>query len=196
MSKFYLLGDSIRGNYMPRVKAIFDAEYEANKDDVNYDKVEVYGPEENCRFADYTLNSLRFWYEDIRSADVIHWNNGIWDIYDCCGEGRAYTPLAEYLICLRRIYSILRRENPKAPIIFATTTPTNQTEQVNRDTPRYNAEAVKLLTKLGAYFDDLYSVVENRRAEYICSDNTHLSEDGAKACALSVVEAYKKYRAK
>ena len=68
MKNAVLLGDSIRISYQLTVKSLL-----AGKADVLY-------PEENCRWAGYTLNSLRYWLPNLpTNPDVIHWNNGIWD---------------------------------------------------------------------------------------------------------------------
>ena len=54
MKKILLLGDSIRLNYMPMVCKNL------------YGRAEVYGPEDNCRYAKYTLWCLSDWLQLLR----------------------------------------------------------------------------------------------------------------------------------
>ena len=69
MKKVTLLGDSIRLiGYGTRVPELLCNEYE------------VFQPDDNCRFAKYTLRMLFDYKEQIKGSDVIHWNNGLWDI--------------------------------------------------------------------------------------------------------------------
>ena len=58
MKKLVLLGDSIRENYGMRVKELMEGEYE------------VWQPDENCRFAAYTLRLIFDYQEQIKGADV------------------------------------------------------------------------------------------------------------------------------
>lgn len=69
MKKVLLLGDSIRMSYQPYVRDKLDG------------IAEVIGPEENCRFAKFTLWGLQTWITSEKKSDIIHWNNGIWDIF-------------------------------------------------------------------------------------------------------------------
>ena len=71
MKKIVLLGDSIRlWGYGTKVPQLLGEEYE------------VCQPEDNCRFVKYTLRGLFDWHDIIKDADVIHWNNGLWDCTD------------------------------------------------------------------------------------------------------------------
>ena len=76
MKKIVLLGDSIRMGYDKYVKEALA------------DVAEVYYPEENCRFAEYTLRYAHEWAGSIPrdDVDVVHWNNGLWDAIDY-GDG-------------------------------------------------------------------------------------------------------------
>ena len=71
MKKIVLIGDSIRMGYDKYVKEALA------------DVAEVYYPEENCRFAEYTLRfahewkSRGKWPDDI---DLVHWTVGLWDV--------------------------------------------------------------------------------------------------------------------
>ena len=63
MKKVVLLGDSIRlWGYGTKLSEVLGQDYE------------VCQPEDNCRFAKYTLRGLFDWQDIIKGADVIHWN--------------------------------------------------------------------------------------------------------------------------
>ena len=73
MKNILLLGDSIRMSYQPVVKEMLEG------------KANVYGPMDNGRWSGYTLNTLRFWLPQMPTPDIVHWNNGIWDMGDDYG---------------------------------------------------------------------------------------------------------------
>ncbi|MBQ5808205.1 MAG: hypothetical protein IIW21_00435, partial [Clostridia bacterium] len=79
MKNVFLIGDSIRYGAQPvspgygiYVKKMLEG------------KANVYYPNENCRFAQYTLRALYDWAKRLKKEniqiDVIHWNNGLWDV--------------------------------------------------------------------------------------------------------------------
>lgn len=55
----------------------------------------VWDPKDNCRFAKYTLWEMN----DYRkyNPDIIHWNNGIWDLFRKDFSDDVFTPKQEYL---------------------------------------------------------------------------------------------------
>lgn len=63
----------------------------------------------------------RFHQTEIKAADVVHWNNGLWDVCDIFGDG-AFSSLDEYMKNMLRIADILLEWGCK--VFFATTTPT------------------------------------------------------------------------
>ena len=75
MKQIILLGDSIRMQYQPVVGEKLA------------DIAAVSGPDENCRWSGYTLNSLRFWLPQLPSPDLVQWNCGLWDMGDDYQEG-------------------------------------------------------------------------------------------------------------
>lgn len=110
MKNVLLLGDSIRMLYQPKVKALLKG------------RANVFGPAENGRWSDYTLNSLRFWLPQMPDPDIVHWNNGFWDIGDNYQEGTSYTPIDEYERDMGRIVKVLRQLiSPDVKIIAALT---------------------------------------------------------------------------
>ena len=107
MKKVVLLGDSIRLiGYGKRVEELLG------------DQCTVWQPEDNCRFAKYTLRMLFDEQQNIKNADVIHWNNGLWDACDIFGDG-PFSPLEEYVENMLRIAQLLQSYGKK--VIFATT---------------------------------------------------------------------------
>lgn len=181
MKKVLLLGDSIRLNYMPMVCKNL------------YGRAEVFGPQDNCRFAKYTLCCLSDWLALCGGTpDIIHWNNGIWDITRF-QNNECLTPLEHYVEDLSRILKVLRQTGAK--IIFATSTPTREGNpiQFTADIARYNAAATRLMQNSGIQVNDLYSLVLPHIHEYICDDLVHLTKEGIKQVGnevTGVIEAY------
>lgn len=177
MKKVVLLGDSIRLiGYGKKVE-------ETLKD--SYD---VWQPEDNCRFAKYTLRMLFDYQDKIKGADVIHWNNGLWDACDIFGDG-PFTPLDEYKDNMLRIADILLSYGNT--VIFATTTPTHP-EYPYHDFERirlYNETIIPELQKKGVIINDLFGAMREHRTDGICEDQIHLNEFGIDICAERVLSA-------
>jgi len=68
MKRVLLLGDSIRMGYDSMVKELLS------------DKYEVLFPEDNGRFSSYTLWQMNQYFKNEGSFDLVHWNNGYWDM--------------------------------------------------------------------------------------------------------------------
>ena len=92
MKKLVLLGDSIRENYGMRVKELMEGEYE------------VWQPDENCRFAAYTLRYVGIWKAQLKCGDedMVHLNTGLWDCLTL-PDGLPHTDLVVYRDNLHRI---------------------------------------------------------------------------------------------
>lgn len=178
MKKLVLLGDSIR-----------QIGYGTKVPDLLSDICEVWQPSDNCRFSFYTLRNIRTWEENIDGADVIHWNNGLWDVSDRYGDG----PLVDADVYVETMLRIARILKTKAKtVIFATTTPVRPSAdgtENNEDIVRYNKLLVPKLCELGIVINDLHSVVSPHVDDYICDDNVHLSDAGINACAGAVADA-------
>ncbi len=179
MKKVILLGDSIRMmGYGPHIPALLGEEYS------------VWQPEDNCRFASYTLRMLFDYRAAIEGADIIHWNNGLWDTCDLFGDG-AFTPIEVYTDTLIRIAHVLREIAPQAPIIFATTTVPDPDmcghtwERIDA----YNKAAVAALAPMGVIINDLYPLVAGNTEQMICEDHIHLTEEGGRIVARQVADA-------
>ena len=156
---------------------------------------EVYYPNDNCRFAQYTLRYLYDWANsvDTKNIDVVHWNNGLWDVLRLHGD-EPLTPIDMYVEFLERIYKKLRLLFPNAKIIFALSTPVIEEwgnpnfMRYNKEIRDYNNAAQKLMEKLGVQVNDLYSVAE-QLGESFRSDWVHYNEEGSKLLADAVIKA-------
>ncbi len=178
MLKLLLLGDSIRLGYREAVAKELEGEFE------------VWSPEDNCRFAKYTLCHLRGWLDSWGEVpDVIHWNNGLWDTCVRYEEDGCFTSVEDYLRDMLKILRELKKLTPH--IIFATTTPPhpahpNQSAEV---IARYNAHIVPILREEGVIINDLNALVSDDLDKYICEDRLHLSEAGVELCGKAVADS-------
>ena len=184
MKKVVLLGDSIRLiGYGKKVPEMLGEEYQ------------VWQSEDNCRFVKYTLRCLFDWREDIKDADIIHWNNGLWDtstgLFD--DGGKPFTSEEEYVENMLRVAKELLKITPN--VIFATTTPVNPEYLYNSNEVicRYNGVLVPKLEAMGIRINDLHTIVASNIPEYICDDQLHLSEAGAQVCAEQVTRMIKEF---
>ena len=178
--KVTLLGDSIRMiGYGLEVPTLLGEEFD------------VFQPKENCKFAKFTFRGLFDWEKNMSGSQIVHWNNGLWDVCNLFGDG-LFTSEAEYVENMLRIADILIKRYDK--VIFATTTPVALENQYNSnsDIEKYNALIVPLLKEKGIIINDLYQLVASDIDKYICEDNIHLSEEGIKACAEQVADIIKK----
>ena len=184
MKKVVLLGDSIRLiGYGPLIPKMLGEDYT------------VFQSNDNCRFVKYTLRCLFDWREDIKDADIIHWNNGLWDtsigLFD--DGGKPFTDEEEYVKNMLRVASELLKITPN--VVFATTTPVHPDYPYNSNVviERYNAAIVPKMKEMGFKINDLHSFVAVDIPNNICEDQIHLSETGAKLCAEHVVRMIKEF---
>ena len=192
MKSIYLIGDSIRigsansPGYGIYVKEKMDG------------KCNVFAPSENCRFAQYTLRALCDWTGQIdpNEIDVVHWNNGLWDVLRLQGD-EPLTPIDVYVNMLERVYKKIKLLFPKAEIIFALSTPVIEKNapqgwmRYNAEIELYNNAAKELMNNLGVEINDLYSVAMRFDESYY-ADWTHFNEKGAKILADAVVKVVDK----
>ena len=179
MKKVVLLGDSIRLiGYGQRTAELLGSDYS------------VWQPEDNCRFAAYTLRMLFEYKAQLEGADVIHFNCGLWDMCDLFGDG-PFTPLEVYVEQMVRIAKILKTYAPV--VIFATTTPPSP-KMWGHDLDRvraYNAAAMAALEPLGILFDDLFTPVAEDIDRMISEDYLHASPYGVEILANRVADCIK-----
>lgn len=181
MKKITLLGDSIRLiGYGTKVPEMLGEEYE------------VFQPEDNCRFVKYTLRMLFDFKAQIEGSDVIHWNNGLWDIPTALfDDGEPFTSEEEYVVNMLRVAKELKKLGKR--VIFATTTPVHYEHPYNKNDviKRYNDLVVPKLQELGVEINDLNALVGQDIYKYICEDKIHLSQEGIGICSKQVVKAIK-----
>ena len=181
MIKVTLLGDSIRMiGYGQVVPALLGEDFD------------VFQPNDNCRFAKYTLRGLFDWEKQMTGTKIVHWNNGLWDICNLFGDG-LFTSESEYIENMLRIADLLIAKYDK--VIFATTTPVTAQNPYNKnaDIEKYNALIVPLLKEKGVIINDLYQLVSSNIDQYVRKDdNIHLTDEGIKVCADQVADIIKK----
>ena len=179
MKKIILLGDSIRLSYQNRVCELLGSDYT------------VWGPDDNCRFASYTLRMLYDYREQLKGADLIHFNCGLWDMCDLFGDG-PFTPMEVYVEQMVRIAKILKTYAPV--VVFATTTPPSP-EMWGHDMDRvraYNAAAMAALEPLGVLFNDLFTPVAEDIDRMISEDLLHATPYGVEILAHQVADLIRK----
>ena len=184
MKKITLLGDSIRQiGYGTKVPALLGEDYT------------VFPPEDNCRFAKYTLRGvLHEWKDDIAESDIIHWNNGLWDICDL-GDG-AFSSEEEYVANMVRIAKLLKQQ--AKVVIFATTTPvtSDNPDLKNERIKRYNDILIPKLQEMGILINDLFGLVYPHIETFIRNDDKiHLTDAGIDVCAKQVLNSIKEAEA-
>ena len=168
MKKIVLIGDSIRMGYDKYVKEALEG------------VAEVYYPEENCRFAQYTLRFLHEWKNKGKwpdDVDLVHWNVGLWDVGEIFGEEPMSSP-AHYAEMIERIDRRIRMLFPKAKVVFATSTAVRedgykgQFHRYNATIEQYNRIALDTLAGTETTINDLYAHTKEIAPE-CCSDMTH-----------------------
>ncbi|MBO5454237.1 MAG: hypothetical protein J6A69_09800 [Clostridia bacterium] len=194
MKNIFLIGDSIRFGAEPNSPG-----YGVYVKEKLEGKANVYQPDENCRFAQYTQRYIWEWTNSFKGEDidVVHWNNGLWDVLRLKGE-EPFTPVDMYVQVLERVYRMIKIFMPNAKIIFATSTAVveewadPQFMRYNKEIEEYNAAAVSLMESLGVEVNDLYSITKDFDNS-LHSDWVHYGEAGSKILADKVVEKIEKY---
>lgn len=179
MVKVTLIGDSIRAmGYGKIVPKLLGSDFE------------VFQPNDNCRFSKYTLRGLFDWSKQMQGTNIVHWNNGLWDICNLFGDG-PFTNEEEYIGNMLKIADILTNKYDK--VIFATTTPVRPENLYDKNSviERYNQIIVPKLCEKGVIINDLHSTVATDIYRYISEDTIHLTEEGSKLCAEQVAKIIK-----
>lgn len=173
-----LLGDSLRMGYQPVVSRLLEG------------KAEVNGPEENGRWAGYTLNSLRFWIEEMPKPDVVHWNCGLWDLGDDYELGRPFSLPEEYESAIERTIIVVNKLFPNAKLIMATTMPTyfHPADKVSE----YNDIIKRVASKYDVVINELFNIV-NDDMSLIGEDKMHLTDEGYEIVGAKVAKTISEY---
>jgi hypothetical protein len=197
MKKIFLIGDSIRyGIDETDGYRCGYGYYTARK---LLGEMEVFAPKENCRFLQYTLRYLHEWAKKEgvgADIDVVHWNNGLWDMLRLLGD-EPFTPLEAFGPLLIRVHSRIRQIFPNAKIIYALTTPVIESlsspdfTRRNEEIEAYNREAVRVLSPLGVTINDLYTPAKKLQDTYHY-DWVHFNEKGSDLLADHVIAAIRK----
>ena len=112
MKNIFLIGDSIRfgAESNPNYQTSYSPGYGVYVEEELKGQANVYMPNDNCRFAQYTLRYLYDWAKDIdcEKIDVVHWNNGLWDVLRINGD-EPLTPLDVYEKMLCRVCNMIKK---------------------------------------------------------------------------------------
>lgn len=196
MKNVFLIGDSIRygAHANPDYQTESSTGYGVYVEKMLNGVSSVYAPNDNCRFAQYTLRYLYDWTKgiDCEKIDVVHWNNGLWDVLRINGD-EPLTPIDVYERMLLRVHTALKKLFPNAKIIFALSTAVIE-EWARPDFIRYNSEIEKYnyaartaLEKSGAIINDLYTVSQALGKDFH-ADWVHFNDEGSKILARAVCD--------
>lgn len=180
MKRIMILGDSISIGYREIVKKTLNG------------RAEVVFPEENGRFIAHSEFMIHTWTAQLGKPDIVHWNNGLWDLLMYAPFEKPFTPIDEYIRRLAHMLVVLRSYTQN--VIWASTTPVTEYERrKNCFIEQYNAEASKLMEQKGVPVNDLYSLVLPRADEFVLPDHVHLTPAGYDACARAASAMIEKY---
>lgn len=188
MKNVILLGDSIRIGYCNYVKEELK------------DIAEVVFPDDNSRFTQYTFVNLFSWLalvDNPEDIDVIHWNNGLWDVVHFNGDNLPLNTTEEYANTLRRICRKMKEKAPNAKIIFATMTPINEdwiqgpNYRIQNEVIKYNGIASDVMKEQGIEVNDLFKLLDEQPESYFI-DQCHLKPEGYQLVARQVSSVIKK----
>ncbi len=195
MKNILLLGDSIRQNYQEYVKQNM-----ANM-------ANVYYPNDNGRFCQYTLRYLHEWIGALSkhgeiAFDIVHFNCGLWDILRLSNEDEPFTGEEQFAELLRRIVRRIEYLCPGSHIVYALTTKVIEPgfepgitvgERRNSDIETYNGIAKKICNDMKIEINDLWSI-SNNIAEKAHSDMVHFdTEIGISALGNQVIRCLEQW---
>ena len=155
---------------------------------------EVIIPSDNCQDTRFTKNAFCDIFaehaDSLADVDIIHWNNGLWDTLHFLGNKRPVVPIDRYRTNLADIHAMLLKMCPRARIIFATTTPADESKndrnyRKNEEIAEYNKAAVEILSPLGCEINDLYTYADTHLWDRRADDPVHFTEDGCVALSAA-----------
>ncbi|WP_461225448.1 hypothetical protein [Lacticaseibacillus suihuaensis] len=183
-----LLGDSIRMGYQDVVK------------DELAGKADVVAPVDNGRDTTYTLYQANQLLAGDGDFDVIHWNNGYWDMNIEPPLETPLRPLPEYGYQLDRLAELLLAHCHT--LLFATSLPiersgaavdnTGTGAEIHYDNEwvvAYNRAAKTVMAARGVAIDDLYQVALAGPHFYKGADHLHLTAAGNRVVGQAVAAA-------
>lgn len=206
MKNIYLMGDSQRMRYQPEVTRLLEGEakvlYPGYVAEVEAGETSVENV--NGRWSGFTLNSLapHLWLKNLPKLDVVHWNNGIWDLVIRFQEDGPFTPIDQYETNVRRIIREMKKLCPV--FLIATTTPprpdvrrhpvSGEVSMTLTNVKRYNEVLWRIAEEQNIPVNDLFSLVMQNRELYLREDDeVHLSEEGVKVCGKQTADFIRKY---
>jgi dienelactone hydrolase/lysophospholipase L1-like esterase len=183
-----LVGDSIRMGYAPHVtKRLAGA-------------ARVVSAAENGEDSRNVLAHLAEWVVEQQPL-VVHLNCGLHDLKRTPGTGKRQVEPTQYVANLRAIVARVREET-KATLIFATTTPVHDERHARRgagfdrleaDVREYNTLARTVMTELGVPIHDLHRRVHDAGAEqWLGSDGVHYTPEAEQHLAEAVTDCVRR----
>lgn len=190
MKHVFLVGDSIRLGYGAKVRALLEGQAT-----VDY-------PEENCRFSTNTLCFLSTWAEQLQycqaeEVDLVHWNNGLWDVCHFAGDPLPLVPPEDYRRTLHRTAARIRTLFPNARLLFSLTTGVDESRtkyqhgvamRTNAEIARYNAIAQEVMREEAIPVNALNEFA-NALPNTLHVDWVHYTEEGYRLLAEQVSKA-------
>lgn len=190
MKHVLLLGDSIRMGYGPKVRSML-----ASQATVDF-------PDENCRFSINTLCFLSTWAEQLQCCqpediDLVHWNNGLWDVCHFAGDPLPLVPPEAYRQALHRVAARIRTLFPHARILFSLTTGVDENRtkyqhgvpmRTNAEIARYNEIAREVMREEHIPVNPLDAFAQTLPNE-LHVDWVHYTDEGYRLLAEQVSQA-------
>ena len=173
MKEIILIGDSICGGYFPVVESLMG------------DRASLWKPSANGGTTENTLTHLEGWLSG-RRPEIIHINCGLHDLARDFDSDETRVPLPNYRSNVEEILRFLK-ERTEAHIIWALTTPVNETrhhankgfDRFESFVTRYNDAAREITGSLKVPVNDLYSpVMDGGRDRLLGPDGVHFTDAG------------------
>ena len=167
LPRVFIVGDSISGGYRDFVKDALEGRVNVS-----------YWSSSYCVTSPSYLKFLEIYLEEAK-YDVIHFNNGLHSLG---------TPTGDYARELEAALRLIRRKQPQAKIIWATSTPLKggRTKKVKE----LNAAAATVVARVGGIVtDDLFALLDPLDRETNWADEFHHKVETRKMTAKKVTEA-------
>lgn len=175
--KVLLLGDSIRMGYQNKVLENLSGE------------MDVIFPKENGQDTSTTLWQANQIFNQHGNFDVIHWNNGYWDMNIEPPMEEPFHPINEYRYMLNRMAQFFSMHTKE--LIFATTLPiknggtsldnsgtNSKITYNNKWVTEYNQAGLEVMNKNHVFVNDLYAICLQDEYYFKGPDCLHLTDEG------------------
>lgn len=177
-----LIGDSIRLRAAPYVRKRLPVGYQ------------VHSPPENGKASDDIGVRIRGWVPP-NTFDIVHINCGLHDVRREPGQDWPRRSQDEYVASLRCIFDYLATN--AGSVIWATTTPVDETLHGGIETPRwhasdvltYNRLSVELAIDYGFRINDIHSNLSKATERLFLPDGVHFNEAGNKLIGHHIATA-------